>query len=118
MSGWPNTGSREGRVNERIHRGTAGGSASGSPPRLEPDGDLHDDLNEDTSRPASAIAALGERGLLTPEDMERIARRGCNSRPALRAQQLPDHVTEGEITAAILGGDLDAFHRRRVEEED
>jgi hypothetical protein len=37
---------------------------------------------------------------------------------SLRAQQLPDHVTEGEITAAILGGDLDAFHRRRVEEED
>jgi hypothetical protein len=27
MSGWPSTGSREGKVNERIHGGTAGGAA-------------------------------------------------------------------------------------------
>jgi hypothetical protein len=45
-------------------------------------GTLHDDLSEDTLRLASAIAALSERGLLTPEEMERIARRGCTSRPA------------------------------------
>jgi hypothetical protein len=80
-------------------------------------GTLHDDQNEDSLRLASAIATLGARGLLTSEEMERIATR-MHVEASLRAQQLPDHVTEGEITAAILGGDLDAFHRRRVEEED
>jgi hypothetical protein len=70
-------------------------------------GRLHDDQNEDTLRLTSAIAALGERGLLTPEEMERIATR-IHVEASLRAQQFPDHVTEGEITAAILGGDLTA----------
>ena len=80
-------------------------------------GTLHDDLNEDTLRLASAIATLGERGLLTPEEMERIATR-IHVQARLRAQQLPEHMPEGEITAAILGGDLQAFHRQRAEEEE
>ena len=38
-------------------------------------GTLHDDLNEESLRLASAIATLGERGLLTTDEMERIAAR-------------------------------------------
>jgi hypothetical protein len=49
--------------------------------------------------------------------MERIATR-IHVQARLRAQQLPEHMPEGEITAAILGGDLQAFHRRRAEEEE
>jgi hypothetical protein len=36
----------------------------------------------------------------------------------LRGLRSPGRVTEGEITAAILGGDLEAFRRRPAEEED
>jgi len=80
-------------------------------------GTLHDDLNEESLRLASAIATLGARGLLTPEEMERIATR-MHVEARLRGLQSPGCVTEGEITATILGDDLEAFRRRQAEEED
>jgi hypothetical protein len=79
-------------------------------------GTLHDDLNEDTLRLTSAIATLGERGLLTPEEMERIAAR-MHVEAGLRVRQSAGRVIEGEITAAILAGDVTAFRRRRATEE-
>jgi hypothetical protein len=79
-------------------------------------GTLHDDLNEDSLQLASAIATLGERGLLTPEEMERIAAR-IYVEASLRVRQSAGRALEGEITAAILGGDVTAFRRRRAEEE-
>ena len=79
-------------------------------------GTLHDDLNEDSLRLASAIATLGERGLPTPEEMERIAAR-IYVEASLRVRQSAGRALEGEITAAILGGDVTAFRRRRAEEE-
>ena len=45
-------------------------------------GTLHDDLNAESLRLASAIATLGERGLLTPRRKRSESRRGCTSRPA------------------------------------
>jgi hypothetical protein len=80
-------------------------------------GTLHDDLNEESVRLASAIATLGARGLLTPQEMERIATQ-IHVEAGLRGLESPGRVTEGEITAAILGGDLEAFRRRQAEEED
>jgi hypothetical protein len=80
-------------------------------------GTFHDDLNEESLRLASAIATLGARGLLTPEEMERIATR-MHVEASLRGLRSPGRVTEGEITAAILGGDLEAFRKRQAEEED
>jgi hypothetical protein len=79
-------------------------------------GTLHDDLNEDSLRLASAIATLGARGLLTPEEMERIATR-MHVEAGLHVRQSAGRVIEGEITAAILSGDVTAFRRRRAEEE-
>jgi hypothetical protein len=79
-------------------------------------GTLHDDLNEESLRLASAIATLGQRGLLTPEEMERIATR-MHVEARLRGLR-SGRVTEGETTAAILGGDLEAFRRRPAEEDD
>lgn len=79
-------------------------------------GTLHDDLNEDGFRLGSAIATLSERGLLTLEEVEQIAMR-MHVGARLRVQRSADRVTEGEITAAIRGGDLEAFHRRRAEKE-
>ena len=63
-------------------------------------GTLHDDLNEDSLRLASAIATLGERGLPTPEEMERIAAR-IYVEASLRVRQSAGRALEGEITAAI-----------------
>src|SRR6202040_3080222 len=81
-------------------------------------GALHDDLNEDTLRLASAIATLGERGLLTPEEMERIAMR-MHVEASLRAQQCPAHVTEGRsrrrFWAAIWRRSTGDRPRRRIE---
>ena len=74
-------------------------------------GTVQDDQNEDSVRLASAIATLGARGLLTSENMERIATRIHVDAAVL------GRVLEGEITAAILGGDVTAFRRRRAEEE-
>ncbi len=76
-------------------------------------GTVHDDQNEDSLRLASTIATLGARGLLTSE---RIATR-IHVDAAVRARQSVGRVLEGEITAAILGGDVTAFRRRRAEEE-
>ena len=59
---------------------------------------------------------LGARGLLTSEDMERIATR-IHVDAAFRARLSVGRVLEGDITAAILGGDVTAFRRRRAEEE-
>jgi hypothetical protein len=78
-------------------------------------GTVQDDQNEDSLRLASAIATLGARGLLTPEEMERIATR-IHVDAAFHARQ-SGRVLEGEITAAILAGDVTAFRRRRAEEE-
>ncbi len=75
-------------------------------------GTVQDDQNEDSLRLASAIATLGARGLLTSEEMERIATR-IHVDAAVRARQSVGRVLEGEITAAILGGDVTAFRRRR-----
>jgi hypothetical protein len=79
-------------------------------------GTVQDDQNEDSLRLASAIATLGARGLLTPEEMERIATR-IYVDAAFRASQSVGRVLEGDITAAILSGDVTAFRRRRAEEE-
>ena len=57
-------------------------------------GTLHDDLNEDSLRLASAIATLGERGLLTPEEMERIAAR-IHVEASLRVRQSAGRALEG-----------------------
>ena len=48
-------------------------------------GTLHDDLNAESLRLASAIATLGERGLLTPRRKRSESRRGCTSRPGSAA---------------------------------
>jgi hypothetical protein len=79
-------------------------------------GTVQDDQNEDSLRLASAIATLGARGLLTPEEMERIATR-IHVDAAFHARQSVGRVLEGELTAAILAGDVTAFRRRRAEEE-
>jgi hypothetical protein len=80
-------------------------------------GALHDDLNEESLRLVSAIATLAERGLLTREEVERIAMQ-IHVEASLRVHLSADRVIEGAITAAILDGDLEAFHRRQAEEED
>jgi hypothetical protein len=49
--------------------------------------------------------------------MERIATQ-IHVEAGLRGLESPGRVTEGEITAAILGGDLEAFRKRQAEEED
>ena len=64
---------------------------------------------------AGLLTRLGARGLLTPEEMERIATR-MHVEASLRGLRSPGRVTEGEITAAILGGDLEAFRRRPAED--
>jgi hypothetical protein len=79
-------------------------------------GTVQDDQNEDSLRLASAIATLGARGLLTSEEMERIATR-IHVDAAVRARKSVGRVLESEITAAIPGGDVTAFRRRRAEEE-
>ena len=79
-------------------------------------GTVQDDQSEDSLRLASAIATLGARGLLTPEEMERIATR-IHVDAAVHARQSVGRVLEGELTAAILAGDVTAFRRRRAEEE-
>jgi hypothetical protein len=68
---------------------------------------LHDDLNEDSLRLASAVKALGDRGLLSPAEIDRISaelhvQASISSQPGMAEQ---------EITAAILGGDVEAFRR-------
>jgi hypothetical protein len=60
-------------------------------------GTVQDDQNEDSLRLASAIATLGARGLLTPEEMERIATR-IHVDAAFHARQSVGRVLEGEIT--------------------
>ena len=59
-------------------------------------GTVHDDQNEDSLRLASAIATLGARGLLTSEEMERIAT-WIRVDAAVRARQSVGRVLEGEI---------------------
>ena len=78
---------------------------------------LHDDLNDESLRVASAIEVLAERGLLTDEEIDQVMTR-LHVEAGHETQQEPEGATEQEITAAILGGDLDAFRGAEEEEED
>jgi hypothetical protein len=78
---------------------------------------LHDDLNDDTLRVSSALEVLAERGLLTDEEIDQVMAR-LHVEIGHEAQREPEGIIEQEITAAILGGDLEAFRRRQAEEEE
>ena len=70
---------------------------------------LHADLNEAT--------AYTERGLLTDEEMDQLMAR-LHVEGGHEAQQEPESITEQGITAAILGGCLEAFRRQQAQEEE
>jgi hypothetical protein len=78
---------------------------------------LQDDLNDDTLRVSSALEVLAARGLLTDEEIDQVMAR-LHVEASHELQQEPQGITEQQITAAILGGDLEAFGRRQAEEED
>src|SRR5215470_8212119 len=78
---------------------------------------LQDNLNDDSLRVSGALAVLAARGLLTDEEIDEVMVRFHVEAAGHEAQQEPERMTEPEITAAILGGDLEAFHRQRPEEE-
>jgi DNA-directed RNA polymerase subunit H (RpoH/RPB5) len=81
---------------------------------------LHDDLNEDSLRVATALHVLVEHGVLSEEELDRVmARLHVEANQEQLGQEAdPVPVTEEQTTAAILGGDLDAFHRREAAEEE
>jgi hypothetical protein len=78
---------------------------------------LHDDLNEDSLRVATALQVLIEHGVLSDEELDQVMAR-LHVEAAHADQRGSQPITEQETTAAILGGDLDAFHRREAEEEE
>jgi hypothetical protein len=78
---------------------------------------LHADLNDDSLRVSSALEVLTERGLLTDEEMDQVMAR-LHVEGGHEAQQEPESITEQGITAAILGGDLEAFRRQQAQEEE
>jgi hypothetical protein len=78
---------------------------------------LHADLNDDSLRVSSALEVLTERGLLTDEEMDQLMAR-LHVEGGHEAQQEPESITEQGITAAILGGDLEAFRRQQAQEEE
>lgn len=81
---------------------------------------LHDDLNEESLRVATALEVLVEHGVLSDEELDGVmARLHVEANQELRQEEPePVPVTEEQTTAAILGGDLAAFHRREAAEEE
>ncbi len=77
---------------------------------------LRADLNDDSLRVSGALEVLTERGLLTDEEMDQVMARLHVE--GGQARQEPESITELEITAAILGGDLEAFRRQQAQEEE
>ena len=81
---------------------------------------LREDLNEESTRVVTLLQMLVERGILSAEQFEAAvdelaATAGIESGLASLARRQP---TEDAITAQILNGDVDAFRRRRAEEEE
>jgi hypothetical protein len=66
---------------------------------------------------SSALEVLTERGLLTDEEMDQVMAR-LHVEGGYEAQQEPESITEQGITAAILGGDLEAFRQQQAQEEE
>jgi len=80
---------------------------------------LHDDLNDDSSRVATLLSLLVQRGILTGEQFD-AALESLEVTVGLETglQTLGEQrVTEEAITAEILRGDVEAFKRRQAEEE-
>ena len=81
---------------------------------------LQGDLNDNASNVATLLSLLVERGILTPEQFETAveeltATAGLES--GMRNIGKP-RVTDAGISADILDGDVDAFRRRALAEED
>src|SRR4030095_5571783 len=81
---------------------------------------LQGDLNDNASNVATLLSLLVERGLLTPEQFEAAveeltATAGLES--GMRNLAKP-RVTDASLSADILNGDVEAFRRRALAEED
>ena len=81
---------------------------------------LQGDLNDNAGNVATLLSLLVERGILTPEQFESAveeltATAGLES--GMRNLSKP-RITDAGISAEILNGDVDAFRRRALAEED
>jgi hypothetical protein len=81
---------------------------------------LQGDLNDNAGNVATLLSLLVERGILTPEQFESAveeltATAGLES--GMRNLNKP-RITDASISADILNGDVDAFRRRALAEED
>jgi hypothetical protein len=80
---------------------------------------VQEDLNEETTRLVTLLQLLVDQGMMSAEQFEAAvdelrASSGIESGFASLARP---RVTDANITAQILSGDIEAFKRRRVAEE-